>query len=49
MIQIPHHRRPASATELLIAVPSDIRNENTPSIRFFATPGEEPVLELGLD
>ena len=39
--------RPPNAIELLI-VPSDVRNENTPKILFSATPGEEPVLDLGL-
>jgi hypothetical protein len=49
MIQTPHHQwRTANATELLIVVPSDLRSENTPSIRFSATPGEEPTIELGL-
>jgi hypothetical protein len=27
---------------------SDVRNENTPKIRFSVTSGEEPVLDLGL-
>jgi hypothetical protein len=27
---------------------SDVRNENTPSIRFSTTPGEEPTVELRL-
>jgi len=48
MTQMPHHRwRPPNAIELLI-VPSDVRSENTPSIRFSTTPGEEPTIELGL-
>ena len=48
MIQMPHPRwRLANAIELLI-VPSDVRSENTPSIRFSTTPGEEPTVELEL-
>jgi hypothetical protein len=47
MIQMAHHRwPPPNATELLI-VPSDVQSENTPSIRFSTTPGEEPKVELG--
>ena len=37
-----------NAIELLI-VPSDVRSENTLSIRFSTTPGEEPTVELGLE
>ena len=48
MTQMPHHRwRPANATELLIVVPSDVRNKTTPKIRFSVTSGEEPTVELG--
>jgi hypothetical protein len=49
MTQMPHHRwRPPNAIELLIGL-SDVRSENTPSIRFSATPGKEPTVELGLE
>ena len=48
MTQMPHHRGAPNAIELLI-VPSDVRSENTPSIRFSATPGKEPTVELGLE
>ena len=49
MTQMPHHRwRSPNAIELLV-VPSDVRSENTPSIRFFTTPDEEPTVELGLE
>lgn len=40
--------RPPNAIELLI-VPSDVRSENIPSIRFSTKPGEEPTVELGLE
>jgi hypothetical protein len=49
MTQMPYHRWwPPNAIELLI-VPSDVRSENTPSIRFSTAPGEEPTVELGLE
>jgi hypothetical protein len=47
MTQMPHHEWHPKRNRAAHS-PSDIRNENAPSIRFSTTPGKEPRVELGL-